>query len=253
MKSKKTLAVLLVVIIAVALGIIWLKDSRTGSLLALVESNGGRMLGTRVDVESADIQWDAGALSLTKLEIANPGGFSERNMINVESIDAQGDLKAGVVDRLVFDGIGVLIEFRGAKSNFEVVGERAVDAADELSSGSEQEAGAGDDESADPDAGGGAEEESMFPDDWRVETVSFENISVSVQADWTSEEVTFDAGELTLENLDGLADDLTRDIVTGFMSSVLLSAAEQVDNSRLRDSLTERAKALQEKTGAEAN
>jgi len=240
LKSKSTVVVLLIAVVGAA-AVTLLQDDMRISLAASVESHGSRVLGTRVDVEGATIDLDAGTVSVTNLEVANPGGFSDQNMITIASVSARGDLAGGVIEELVFEGIDALIEFRGAQSNFEVVGERATDnaggSAEVDEKGAVPETNAGED----PDGG------STTPDTWRIDTAGFENIRVRVQADWTDEQVTFDAGGLSVQDLDGRLDDLTARLIAGFLGNVMSAGAGQVKDSRLRESLAERAGALQER------
>lgn len=249
--SWKTPVLIIVLVAAGAAGIKLFKDETNVSLLEVVEGNGSRLLGTRVDVESAEAAWDAGAFSITKLEIANPGGFSDSNMITVQSIRGEGDLISGTIDRLDFDGVDVLIEFRGADSNFEVIGERITDNA---GGGGLRPEGESRDQEKDEDGAGdesgnaGKDEESSFPEEWRVGTVAFDNIRVTVRADWTSEVVMFDAPRMALESLDGEVDRVTRSVVTGFFGNVLSSGAKRVDNERLKENLLERARTIQART-----
>lgn len=246
---KPTLIVLVVVVLALAAALMLWRDDAPVSLSAAVESHASRVLGTRVDVDSADIDWETGAVTVTNLRVANPGGFSDSDMITVASARAEGDLRNGVVRRLVFEDMEALIEFRGTGSNFEVVGERAADNTDGQGGPGEESGdgeGAAEEEATDPDDGSGPE----APEDWRVERVAFEDVQVTVRADWTDEEVAYQAGGLVLENLDGRLDDLTRSVVLGFLSNVLSTGAEQVDNSRLRESLLERAGELRDRIEA---
>lgn len=241
LKSKSIVVILLIAVVCAA-AVMLMRDDMRISLAASVENHGSRVLGTRVDVEDATIDWDAGAASVTNLEIANPGGFSDQNMISIASVSARGDLDGGVVEELVFEGIDALIEFRGARSNFEVVGERAADNAGGSAEADDDGAAPAETNTGeDPDSG------STTPDTWRVETAGFENIRVRVQADWTDEQVDYDAGRLSLEDLSGRPDDLTIRLIARFLGDVMSAGAEQVDDSRLRESLAERASALQER------
>lgn len=242
--------ILIVVVAVIALAAKWLSDGTAVPFGSVVERHGSDALGTRVDVENAHIDPADGSFSVQGLEIANPGGFSDGNMITISSIRAEGDLKAGVVRTLQFKDIDALIEFRGADSNFEEIGDRVSantrDAGNAATAEDTENEGGGDEQ-----GGKDADDESPFPDEWRLDTVSFDEIRVTVRADWTSKQTTFEAGSLKLEKLDGKKDDLVRSVVTGFLAGVLSDGARQVEDNRLKKALEERARALrQESTGA---
>lgn len=244
-KSRKTIIVLLVAVAALLWAIQVYRDDTEMLLREAVESRGSRVLGTRVDVGDAAVDLDGGRVSLSGLVVANPGGFSNRNMISVETMEVHGDFGARVIHRVVLSGVDTIIEFRGARSNFETLGDRVASrAADDAVAAGDEEAG--DEEDVDASGDGEAGEEAPR-DDWQVESIQFESIRVRVEADWSSDVVDFDAGGLSIDSLDAGADALARTVLIRFLDRVLMSAAEQVDDDRLREGLMERARELRDR------
>lgn len=247
LKSKKII-VLLVALVALLWAIQLYKDDAEMSLLEKVESRGSRVLGTRLDVDDAYVDWASGEISLSRLVVANPGGFSNANMISVDAIEARADFESRVIDRVRLSGVDAVIEFRGARSNFETVGDRMAKraAGDGAAAGNGQD---GEREASDASTESGAAE-APPRDDWVVESIEFVDIHVRVTADWSSREFDFDAGGLSIESLDAGTDDLVRAVAIRFLDRVLVSAANQAEDDRLKESLMEKAEALRAKQSA---
>jgi len=244
--AKKSIIVLVVVLAAALWSIQLYREDAAVSLIETMESRGSRVLGTRVDIADAYVDWDSGEVTLSDMVVANPGGFSNRNMINVDTVEARVDAAQRVVERVRFSGVHALIEFRGARSNFEAVGDRvargAAASGDAAGSATDTEDSGQSDEPAEQD--GDSDGGNASRDDWRVESVEIAGIQVEVAADWTSDTIEVDAGGLSIDALDAGADDLVRTVAARFLDRALISAAEQVDNERLRESLMDKAEEL---------
>lgn len=239
--TKRMIGALLLVAAAALAAIHLLENDTTASVLETIEARGSRVLGTRVDVSGAQVDWDAGDLSLSGLVVANPGGFSNQDMISVDKIDVQLDPGTRVIREIALHGVRAVVEFRGSRSNFETMNRRvagnaaASPAADDMK---KTESPAGD--SKDAHSGGG----EGVRDDWRIERISMDGIRVSIQADWTSKVFETETDGLVLESLDAGADDLARAVVTRFMYKALATAARQVDDRRLKQILESKASEL---------
>lgn len=246
-KSRKTIIVLLVAVAALLWAIQVYRDDAETLLREAVESRGSRVLGTRVDVGDAAVDLDGGRASLAGLVVANPGGFSDRNMISVETMAVHGDFGDRVIDRVVLSGVDTIIEFRGARSNFETLGDRVASrAADDAAAAGDDDEEAGDEEDVDASGNEGTGKEAAR-DDWQVGSIQVENIRVRVEADWSSDVVDFDAGGLSIDSLDAGTDALARTVLIRFLDRVLMAAAEQVDDDRLREGLMEKARELRDR------
>jgi hypothetical protein len=249
LKSKKGLIVLAVAVVLVIWAVSLVRDDIEVSLVEQIETRGSRILGARVNVVGASVDWAAGDVSLSKLVVASPGGFSNQDMISVDTVDARAGLDARRIERVTLRGVDVLVEFRGAKSNFETVSDRIARRAarDDAGDGSGWDAvdrETTESESESEGDEGTVTDEDQPRDDWRVDEVVFEDIQVRVQADWSSKVIDIDAGDLSIANLDAGTDDLVRAVSLRFVHRVLASAAEQVDDERLRKALMEKAEDL---------
>lgn len=239
LKSKKSIA-LLIALVALAVWLFQLVEDEAGmSLAESIEARGSRVLGTRVDVSEVQMDASGGNMTVSGLVVANPGGFSDNNMISVDDIGLEISPGERVIERIHLAGAAVLLEFRGARTNFEALGERIAKRAAGASASPGADAA---DQSG--DSGNGAAGSPPARDDWRVELVEFGNIRVTLGADWTSEVIEYDTGALAVENLDAGADDLARAVTARLLDKVLVSAAAEVEDDRLREALMEEADEL---------
>lgn len=243
LNTKNIVIVGVVAGIAVLAAYRYFQEKPATVLVQQIEARGSRMLGTRVEVGSMSVSRSDGQLSASELSVANPSGFSNANMIRIERVNAGGDIEARLIDSMTFDGVHALIEFQGTSNNFEEVGER-VDR-DEARARQEEAAAESDDEADEGDDGQGADEETDAGD-WYFKRLAFNQIRVTARADWTDEVVEYDADDLVLEDVEGSSDEVARRAVVEFLNEVLLSAARQAGNERLRDNLQEKAEELRE-------
>lgn len=239
--GRKT-ALMVLVVLVVAAAAVWLMREEPGRILAeTVESRGSRLLGTRVDVEDLSVSRDSGAVAASGLSVANPPGFSDADLLNVDSVDARVLFDRRVVEHVTFEGIRALVEFRGASNNFEEVGERVTEDA----AGADGDPDRKEDAAGEEAANGGPDDEAA--DEWLFERVAFRNIQVTVQADWTAETIELAPDDLELRDVEGETDQVARRAVVAFLESVLLSAADRASDERLSESLRERAAELRER------
>lgn len=244
LNTKNIVVALVVVGIAAIAAYRYFQENPATVLIQQIESRGSRMLGTRVEVGNMSVSRSDGQLSVSELTVANPSGFSNANMIRVERVDAGGDIEARLIDSMTFHGIHALIEFQGTSNNFEEVGERV--GSDEERTRQEDESDEAGDDSEEGEDGQGAEEDGDSGD-WFFERLAFNEIRVTARADWTDEVVEYDADDLVLEDVEGSSDEVARRAVVEFLNEVLLSAARQAGNERLRDNLQEKAEDLRER------
>lgn len=249
LKSKKFVLVLLLALAALFAGLELYRDDAGLSLGETIETRGSRILGTRLTVGDVSLDSGGGRIVLSDLALANPGGFASSDMISVNSVEMRLDRDSRVIERMTFSGVAAVIELRGARGNFENLADRVAKRATR-NSGAGASGGTGEDEETGRSANpveredGAADGQTPARDDWRVNQVEFDRIGVRVQADWTPEVLEFDAGGLSVGPLDAGADDLARAVAVQFLHRVLVSAAEQVDDERLKAGLLDRARAL---------
>lgn len=246
LKTRKSIIVLLVAVVALFWALQLYRDDAELSLREEIEARGSRILGTRLKVGAVSLDWSGGRISLSELVVASPGGFSSPDMISVNRVDGRADFGARVIDRLTLGGVNAVIEFRGASSNFETIADRiarrAADGGTAGGSGQADVAEQADDPEDETEAG-----EPSPRDDWQVEHVEFSGVRVRIQADWTSEVLDFEVGDFAIEGLNAGTDDLARAVTARFLDQVLVAAADQVDDERLRETLMEKAGDLRDR------
>lgn len=149
------------------------------------------------------------------------------------------DFDSRVIETVSLEGVAVLIEFRGGRSNFETLADRAVrrEQQAQADAGSGDTDATADDETAPEEEAGG----EAARDDWRIETVEFGDARVRVQADWTSEVIDEEIAGFTIDGLDAGTDDLARAVTVRFLDRILVSTANRVDNERVREVLMEKS------------
>lgn len=240
--KKLVLALLLVAVAGLTAFYVLEKDSAE-SLVRVVETRGSRVLGTRVNVAGAKIGRRAENVALDGLEVANPPGFGKGPMISISRIDVRTDPAARVLWAVKLTGVEVLIEFRGTESNLEMLGERVTRSAANKVSGAPHTGGASTaGATAEKPPGGGAG--TPASDGWRIRRVDFSPVRVSVRADWTKKAFEMETGAFSIQPLDAGTDDLVRAIATRFIDKVLISAAREAKNERVRQLLMSKVEKL---------
>lgn len=225
----------------------FLKNDTADALARTIETRGSHVLGARVSVADVDADWDGGGIALSGLTIANPGGFSKRDMLRIDKVTLSGDLGDRVIRQIRLQGVRAMIEFRGTRTNIESLYRRiAVAAAAQApaASGGSEGSGSESEERSDDHTGGG----STASDEWRIERIQTGDIRVVVRADWSPKALRFKSDGMTVESLDAGTDDLVRALATRLLDRVLITAARKADDDRLRKVLMEKVEALRART-----
>lgn len=250
-RPSKTLILTLAVAAAATLTAVYLlKDDSARLLGRAIETRGGHVLGTRVSVADVDVDRDRGMISLTGLAVANPGGFSKREMIRIGKTAIQGDFGERLIKRIALHGVRVTIELQGTRTNVESL-DRRIAVAESATEPPSASGGAGESGSDGRKESRKSGEESGS-DEWRVERIDLGNIRVLVRADWTPKVLRLKTDDLTVESLDAGTDDLVRAVATRLLDKVLVAAARSADNARLRKVLMDKVEALRARTGKPA-
>jgi hypothetical protein len=115
---------LLMVIVGIA---VFLYNSMDSIVESAIEKEGSRVLGTRVSVGSVDISLKTGRGTIRGVSVANPKGFSSKEMFKLGEITVDIDVKSLNRDPIVIDEItislpDVRVEMNAqALSNVDVV------------------------------------------------------------------------------------------------------------------------------------
>ncbi len=168
------LAVLLVLLI-IAIGVaLYYLDTL---LKRGIERGGAAALGVPTQVDVAHLGLLAGELSLKKLEITNPQGYSGAHFMTIDDLDAAVTLKSLTQDTievpyLRLTDVYVSLEKKGEKANYEVILENIKEFQKGFKSSDTQKS---------PGATGGGKESSSSSKRFVIKEISIKNIQVDAQ------------------------------------------------------------------------
>ena len=127
---KKTLSIVLVVVLVIA-GAAWyfVAYRLDGVIKAQIETSASASLGTEVSVGSLKTSLKEGSLTISKITVANPPGYNNKNAFTLNGIDAAVDFENFDIKRVVIDAPEIVIEEKGGETNFSelLAGTPAVD------------------------------------------------------------------------------------------------------------------------------
>lgn len=105
---KKTLALVLVLLIAVVAGGVYYVMTNLDSLVKqAIEKYGSQATQTAVRVQNVNIQLKQASAAISGLKIANPKGFSMPYAFSLDNIATRLDIKAMSKDHIVIDNIQI--------------------------------------------------------------------------------------------------------------------------------------------------
>lgn len=204
---KKVFAGLVIVIVLIAGGAFYLLSNLDEIVRTAIETYGTEAIGSQVSVGSVEISLSEGLAIISDFTIANPEGFSNRNLLSFSELAVDLDM-ANISQDLV--GISrittrdpfVSYERANGTSNLDVISAR-------LSSGSPQEP-----ESA------GAESQMLL----QVDSVTIDNIQASVSDARLQRSVDVTLGDIQLANLAGTPAEITQQILRPVISQLARNA-----------------------------
>lgn len=124
--GKILLSFVAVVVITIA-AIVWYALNNLNTIVEnAVEHVGSDALKTSVSLAGVDIQLISGRGSLKSFHIANYPGFSQKNLIEINEITLDLDIaklkpELIVIDNLTIDGVAILAEQVGTKTNLQAL------------------------------------------------------------------------------------------------------------------------------------
>lgn len=124
MKLLKLLAVLGLVLVALAVGALFL--GLDAAVRAAVEKGGSAALGVPTHLDKASLSPFSGKLSLTGLEVENPPGFEDRPFLTLGRAHTEVDLASlrsdvARIDLVELEAIELLLQRREGRSNYGVI------------------------------------------------------------------------------------------------------------------------------------
>jgi hypothetical protein len=116
---RKTLSIVLVVVLVIA-GAAWyfVAYRLDGVIKAQIETSASASLGTEVSVGSLKTSLKEGSLTISKITVANPPGYNNKNAFTLNGIDAAVDFENFDIKRVVIDAPEIVIEEKGGETNF---------------------------------------------------------------------------------------------------------------------------------------
>jgi hypothetical protein len=130
MKVIKYVGVFIIVILLLVIaGLSYVASNLNELVKDSVQTVGSDVLQTAVTLETVDVQLMQSRVSLTGLRIANPPGFSDPNIFEMQQVVVDIDVMT-LLDKLVhieeirIDGARVIAEQKGSKINLQVMQEK---------------------------------------------------------------------------------------------------------------------------------
>lgn len=124
---KRTIeTIILVIIIAIALLLIGFGLYGEQIIKSQIEKAGTQALQVKVDIGNLDLAVLKGAVTIGKIEIANPQGYEQDYLLQVGNTDIKTQLKSlmkdtVIIDHILLDDITVAIEQKGLNNNLQEV------------------------------------------------------------------------------------------------------------------------------------
>jgi uncharacterized protein involved in outer membrane biogenesis len=123
---KIVLSLFVVIVIAVVAGGFYIANNMNGLVKDAVEDVGSQVLKTSVTLKAVNIQLLQGKAKISGLTIANPQGFDQPHVFQMDNIAVELDL-ASLIDRVVnvkevtIDGANVIAEQKGLGTNLQAL------------------------------------------------------------------------------------------------------------------------------------
>ena len=232
----KKLAVAIVVLLLVAGVAVYYLVSNIDSIAKnIIEEAGSEVTGTSVQVESVSITLTEGAASISNLSVANPPGFSSQPAFRFSEVSAVVDIASGVVERIYTSEPEIRVEFKGGKSNFEVLGRNI-----QASTGDGGERKEEKKEKQDPD---------RDPVQIRIDRVEVTKAKATVTRDDGSEPLELTIERLYFENLRGSPQQIARVMLGQFVTQVIAETARRTLEKKAEDYIEEKKGELEQKLG----
>ncbi|MEX2366687.1 MAG: hypothetical protein WD601_08785 [Pseudohongiellaceae bacterium] len=203
---KKVLIGLGLVLVVVAGGVVYVLQNLDSIVRNVIETAGSEAVGSEVRVGRVEINLSAGSASIFDFTVANPQGFSDRDMLRFDELSVDLDLAntsaelihiTSVVSRNPF----VFYETIDGNSNLDAVSARFAS-----------------DEEAAP-----AQEGSQLL--LALDSVLVEGIQGSIQSDMLPRNVDVNLGTVRLENLAGTPAGIAEQIMAPLIAQLSRTAA----------------------------
>jgi hypothetical protein len=233
---KKILVTVFIVLAVLAAAAYFLLSNLDSIARNIIEDTGSEVLGTRVSTESVSIRLREGSAAISNLSVANPPGFSDQPAFRFSEITAVVDIVSGVVKRIHTSEPQIRVEFKGNRSNFEVLNKniQASAASGEKNAKQEEEM------KKDPD---------RDPVQIQIDEVEVEKAKATVTWDDGGEPVELTIDRLRFGNLNGSPQQIARVMLGQFVAQVLAETARRTLKKKAQEYIGEKQDALKDELG----
>ncbi len=205
---KKLLIGLGIVVILIGGGAVFVLSNLNSLVKTAIETYGSEAVGSQVSVGSVDINLTEGSAAIYDFSIANPPGFSDQMMLSFAEVSVDIDVSTVNSEMIGIDSIVarepfVLYERANGTTNIDTVNARF--ASDEV------------DEPVDNTS---ADSELQL----YIVSILVESIQAEVAGEGLPD-LTFDLGDIYLQELQGSPDEIASQIIAPLMTQVSSSAA----------------------------
>jgi hypothetical protein len=223
MGKKIVFGALVVIVIAVAAAILFVRTQLDGRVAAFIESYGRAATGTDVDVGSVDLAVTDGRGSLDRLTIGNPDGFATDYALRIDDIELAIELGSladavPVVSEMLLNDAHLNAEQSGADTNLTQI-QRYME------------------ESSGEPAAGETEEGRIIIDRFRLS-----NARVTVTSDLLTQPEVLQLEDVVVEGIGRRTGGATYAEATEAILDPILSATRDAVEGRLRETASDAAR-----------
>lgn len=228
---KKILIVLIVLMIVIGLGAYYVLSNLDSIVQGIIEESGSRVLQTEVKVESVSVDLGEGRATINHLQVANPPGYSNNPAFRFTEVTAVVDLNSGVVKRIYTSQPEIRVEFKGEKSNFDVLQRNLEESMAKATPGEEE----------------AQKKESEQVAEIRIDEVVIEEAKATVTVDSSAEPLEVSMQRLEFDNLQGTPDHVARTALSQFIAQVLAAVTRSMIEQKADEIIQEQGDKLKKK------
>lgn len=233
---KKVVVAVIVLLVVVAIAVFFLLSNIDTIAKSIIEEAGSEVTGTAVTVETVSVKIAEGSATIRDLSVANPPGFSDQPAFRFTEVSAVVDIGSGVVRRIFTSEPEILVEFKGGKSNFEVLNKNI-------------QASVGGDDGPDKKEKKEEQDPAKDPVEIQIDTVEVEKAKATVKRDDGSEPVELTIDRLHFDNLKGSPQQIAKVMLGQFVNQVIAETARRTLEKEAEEYLEKKKGELQEKLG----
>jgi len=232
----KKLLIFLFILIVIFAGIGYYILSNIDSIAKnIIEESGTKASGTDVRVESVRIELKEGKATINNLSVANPPGFSDNPAFRFSEVTAIIELTTGVVKRIYTSQPEIHIEFKGDKSNFDILSRNIRT----TSRGSEKDKIEGPRKKA-------PNKDSV---QLRIDQIVVENARATIIRDDGTEPLKLTIERLHFSNLEGSPEQISQVMLGQFVAQVLAETARKTLEKKVQTYIEKKQGEFKDKLG----